>query len=71
MVLFKKDVAIQVKKIKTDRSGNLLQMLLNFDMQDVLLNVLYGPNHDDITFYDDVFSLEDSWQFDHSIYVGD
>ena len=23
------------------------------------------------TFYDDVFSLEDSWQFDHSIYVGD
>ena len=70
-VFLKKDTPIKVNIVNKDNSGNRLQLLITFEMQDILLSVVYGPNDDSPNFHEEVFSLEETMQIDHSIYVGD
>ena len=71
-IFFSKNLCVEVLNTKSDDSGNILSLLLNFDNKKILLTGIYGPNQDDPNFYKNkAFALIEQWEPDFSIYGGD
>jgi len=56
-VLVKKTCPISIVDITNDKTGNLLFLKCIYEDNELLLGVIYGPNNDDPTFFNDIFSV--------------
>ena len=56
----------------SDKEGNILALLLNYEGKRILLESIYGPNQDNPNFFrDEVFKKIENWMPEFSIFAGD
>ena len=62
-ILFRKTLPISIKDHFTDKNGNLLGVLVEYDSKFILLHGVYGPNLDSPDFYEsEVFKQVNNWK---------
>ena len=70
-VLVKKTCPISIVDTTNDNTGNVLFLKCNYEENQLLLGVIYGPNNDDPTFFNDIFSLYANSGMTDCIFIGD
>ena len=71
-LFIKKNLPIKILDKFSDVDGNILAVLLEYESKRLLIEGIYGPNHDYPEFYENkVFEKIQTWNPDHSIFLGD
>ena len=70
-ILVKKDFLLIPKDIIRDKQGRYIILHANFEKERILITGLYGPNHDDLQFYEEFFTHVDQTGIDRKIIAGD
>ena len=71
-ILFKKNLPIKICDHFSDKNGNLLGILFEYESKIILLHGVYGPNQDSPNFYaTEVFSKIEEWNPHFTVFSGD
>ena len=71
-MFIKKDLPIKILDEFSDKNGNLLGILIEYDAKKILLEGIYGPNTDSPDFFEsEVFEKLQDWNPHHAIFTGD
>ena len=70
-ILLKKNVPISASIINKDNDGNLLTIAATYDNKKFILSCIYGPNDDDPSFFDNIFSFNSGIDCPNQIIGGD
>ena len=71
MILINNDFDQNVKTIKTDNNGNFMMLDMFIDDKEITLVNIYGPNNDNLQFYENLKQKIKEFQNDHVIISGD
>ena len=70
-ILFNNNFEFQVHHEKTDKNGNFLILDVTIQSQRLTLVVVYGPNRDDPSFYQNIVEMVEEFENTSCIFCGD
>ena len=70
-ILFDKNFEYKVHSCISDPNGNYLILDVTIDNNRITLATVYGPNHDDVSFYQNIAKTIEEIGNEHIIWCGD